>query len=54
MEAILMRSDLGWTIVRPPRLTDKPGTQEYRVWEDHLPRFGFTVSRADLADFHAE
>lgn len=35
----------------PPRLTDKPLTGEYRVQEDHLPRFGFSVSRADVADF---
>jgi putative NADH-flavin reductase len=51
MEAILARSDLDWTIVRPPQLTDKPGTQKYRVREGHLPTFGFSISRADVADF---
>jgi putative NADH-flavin reductase len=51
MENILETSGLDWTIVRPPRLTDKPYTGAYRVREDHLPRFGFTISRADVADF---
>ncbi len=37
--------------MRPPKLTDKPGTGRYRVREDHLPRFGFSISRADVADF---
>jgi putative NADH-flavin reductase len=51
MEAILKESGLDWTIVRPPGLTDKPRTGAYRVREGHLPRFGFTISRADVADF---
>ena len=51
MEHVLATSGLDWTIVRPPRLTDKPYTGAYRVREDHLPRFGFTISRADVADF---
>ena len=51
MEHVLATSGLDWTIVRPPRLTDKPHTGPYRVREDHLPRFGFTISRADVADF---
>jgi putative NADH-flavin reductase len=51
MERILRESDLDWTIVRPPELTDKPHTGEYRVREGHLPRFGFKISRADVADF---
>jgi putative NADH-flavin reductase len=50
-EATYRQSGLGWTIVRPPRLTDKAYTGRYRVREGHLPRFGFTVSRADVADF---
>jgi putative NADH-flavin reductase len=50
MEEVLRKSELDWTIVRPPRLTDKPRTGKYRVREDHLPRFGFTISRADVAD----
>lgn len=51
MEEILKKSGLDWTIVRPPQLTDKPRTGTYRVREGHLPRFGFTISRADVADY---
>jgi putative NADH-flavin reductase len=51
MERVFGESELDWTIVRPPRLTDKPYTGKYRVRESHLPRFGFTISRADVADF---
>jgi len=51
MERVIADSGLDWTIVRPPRLTDKPMTRNYRVREGHLPRFGFTISRADTADF---
>ena len=51
MENLFHKSGLDWTIVRPPRLTDKPRTGKYRVLEGHLPRFGFTISRADVADF---
>jgi putative NADH-flavin reductase len=50
MEQILVESGLDWTIVRPPRLTDEPFTGKYRVQEGRLPRFGFTISRADVAD----
>jgi putative NADH-flavin reductase len=42
-------SHLDWTIMRPPRLTDKPATGTYRTAIDrNLPR-GYTISRADLA-----
>ena len=51
MERVLEESELDWTIVRPPELTDKPYTGKYRVRESHLPRFGFKISRADVADF---
>jgi putative NADH-flavin reductase len=51
MERIFEESRLDWTLVRPPELTDKPYTGKYRVREGHLPRFGFKVSRADVADF---
>jgi putative NADH-flavin reductase len=42
---------LDWTIVRPPTLTNKSRTGKYRTREGHLPRFGFAISRADVADF---
>jgi putative NADH-flavin reductase len=51
MEQIFMESGLDWTIVRPPQLTDKPFTGNYRVRTGHLPRFGFNISRADVAHF---
>lgn len=51
MEDVFVKSGLDWTIVRPPRLTDKPLTGKYRVRDGHLPTFGFTISRADVADF---
>ncbi|PYU29634.1 MAG: hypothetical protein DMG31_16745 [Acidobacteria bacterium] len=51
MEDVFRKSGLDWTIVRPPRLTDKPRIGKYRVREGHLPSFGFTISRADVADF---
>jgi putative NADH-flavin reductase len=51
MERVFEESDLDWTMVRPPQLTGKPYTGKYRVREGHLPRFGFKISRADVADF---
>jgi putative NADH-flavin reductase len=50
MEQVFRKSGLDWTIVRPPKLTDNPYTGRYRVREGHLPRFGFSISRADVAD----
>ncbi len=50
MERIFMKSGLDWTMVRPPQLTDKAWTGDYRTREGHLPRFGFKISRADVAD----
>ena len=51
MERVFDESGLDWTMVRPPELTNKPYTGKYRVREGHLPRFGFKVSRSDVADF---
>jgi putative NADH-flavin reductase len=51
MEQVITQSPLDWTIVRPPQLTDKPLTGKYRVRAGHLPRFGFNISRADVAHF---
>ncbi len=46
----LAASSLDWTLVRPPRLTDKPPTG--RVDHDaHVPGRAASVSRADLAAF---
>ncbi|MBB4934501.1 putative NADH-flavin reductase [Lipingzhangella halophila] len=51
MEDALRESELDWTSVRPPRLTDKPLTGTYRTApERNLPR-GYSVPRADVAHF---
>jgi putative NADH-flavin reductase len=55
MERIVMASNLDWTIVRPPRLTNGPLTGRYSVSDDHLPRRAgggaAWISRADVAHF---
>ena len=51
MERVVMASGLDWTIARPPRLTNGPRTGRYRVADGRLPRRGFLISRADVADF---
>jgi len=51
LESIVQSSGLDWTIVRPPQLTDRPRTGRYRERIGHLPRFGFKISRADVADY---
>jgi putative NADH-flavin reductase len=50
MEANVRDSGLDWTIVRPPRLTDKHRTGRYRTAYGHNLRRGFLISRADVAD----
>ena len=49
MEDILRDSGLDWTIIRPPRLTDKPLTGVYRTAYGQNIRGGFLISRADVA-----
>jgi putative NADH-flavin reductase len=50
MEDVVRDSGLDWTIVRPPRLTDKRRTGRYRTAYGHNLRRGFLISRADVAD----
>lgn len=50
-ERLLAASDIDYTIVRPPRLTDGPLTRSYRVVPDALPPGGRRISRADTAHF---
>lgn len=51
-EQIVKNSNLDWTIVRPPRLTNGNQTGNYRSGETIEQRsFILTISRADLADF---
>jgi uncharacterized protein YbjT (DUF2867 family) len=49
MEEDVRQSGLEWTIVRPPRLTDKPLTGRYRTAINANPPRGYTISRADVA-----
>jgi putative NADH-flavin reductase len=49
MEDILRDSGLDWTIVRPPRLTDKSLTGAYRAAYGQNLRGGLFISRADVA-----
>src|SRR5213082_1724403 len=47
MEDVLRDSGLDWTVVRPPRLTDKPATRSYRIAYGQNLRRGLFISRAD-------
>jgi len=49
-EEVIRRSNLEWTIVRPPRYTDEPRGGGYQVIADGGGRVG-KMGRADLADF---
>jgi uncharacterized protein YbjT (DUF2867 family) len=49
MEDALRDSGLDWTVVRPPRLTDRPPTGTYRTAIGRNLRRGFLVPRADVA-----
>jgi putative NADH-flavin reductase len=51
MEDVLRGSGLDWTVVRPPRLTDKPATGRYRTAVGQNVHGGTTISRADVAGF---
>jgi len=50
MEDVLRNSDLDWTVVRPPRLTNKPPTGAYRTAYGENLRRGLQISRADVAN----
>jgi len=50
-ESLLAASSTQYTIVRPPRLVDRPAIGHYRVQPDGLPPGGTTIPRADVADF---
>jgi putative NADH-flavin reductase len=49
MEDVLRASDLDWTILRPPRLTNGPLTGRYRTAFGRNLRSGDVISRADVA-----
>jgi putative NADH-flavin reductase len=47
----LSHSNLDWTMVMPPMLTNGPARGTYRIDGDALPPNGSRISRADVADF---
>jgi uncharacterized protein YbjT (DUF2867 family) len=49
--SVLQESNLDWTIVRPPRLTNGPLTGSYRTALGQNLERGVVVSRADVAQF---
>jgi len=51
MEQLVKESDLNWTILRPPRLTNAPFTGRYRFATNSFLKAGLSISRADLAHF---
>ena len=48
-EAELARSATDWTVVRPPRLQNKPLTGSYRTVVGGFPPKGRFIGRADVA-----
>ena len=51
MEDSLRESGLDWTVIRPPRLTNRPLTGTYRTAYGQNLRRGILISRADVAHF---
>lgn len=49
MEETIRASGLDWTLVRPPRLTDRSPTGHYRTAVNRSVRRGYIIARADLA-----
>lgn len=50
-ERLITASGLDWTLVRPARLTDRPGGSGYRVSPRYRARGGAAIPRADVASF---
>ncbi|CAM5398668.1 NADH-flavin reductase [Streptomyces avidinii] len=50
MEAAIAGSRAGWTVVRPPRLLNRPRTGAYRRAVDGNVPGGRSIARADVAD----
>lgn len=50
VEADLRASGTDWTVIRPPRLTDKPLSHHYRTTIGANVPNGLSASRADVAD----
>lgn len=48
-ELLRAERELAWTVLRPPRLLDRPATGSYRSAVNSRLRGGWSISRADLA-----
>lgn len=51
MEQVVRSSEVDWTIVRPPRLTDGGPARGYRFCIDAMPAGAWSMQRVDLAEF---
>jgi putative NADH-flavin reductase len=51
MEKLIKESGIEWTIMRPPRLSNKPATGHYRFVINSFLRKCLGISRADVAHF---
>lgn len=51
MEDIIKKSNINWTIMRPPRLTNGEVTGQYRVAMNRFLKNCLSISRADVAHF---
>jgi len=51
MESLIVQSGLDWTVVRPPKLTDRAEIGLYKTGVDIPIRLWSSVGRADLAGF---
>ncbi|HEX9341315.1 MAG TPA: SDR family oxidoreductase [Thermoplasmata archaeon] len=47
----IRRRSLDWIVVRAPLLAKGPAKGRYRVAVEGIPRWGFRITRADVADF---
>jgi putative NADH-flavin reductase len=51
MEAIVKESNIDWTIIRPPRLTDGKVGRGYRLAIGHQPKGPSAIRRIDVATY---
>lgn len=51
MEKLVKASHTNWTIIRPPRLTDKPITGDYRTAINAFLKNALSISRGDVAHY---
>ncbi len=51
LEAVVKTSDLDWTIIRPPRLTNEASRGQYRYAINEFLPHCLTIARADVAHF---